>query len=74
MSTNKQNFFIEKLDSGYIVTIDYRRVAFTSSSDIEKMLKGKLEAMLGILENSNTYNMIVSLEVEENVPKSSRNE
>lgn len=67
----KNNFYVESLDSGFIITHNGKRTAAKDSQEVEKIIASKLQEMFRFHCNG-VHSASVSLEFEENPPKQAK--
>lgn len=69
MATN--NFYVESLDSGFIITHNGKRAAAKDSQEVEKIITSKLQDMFRFHCNG-VHSATVSLEFSENHPQQAK--
>ena len=63
-----ESFFIEMLDSGYVLKNGNSKKAIETSQKLEEELIRSFRDAIGSINKSGIHNMVVSFLVDENVP------
>lgn len=66
----KRTFYIEKLDHGFIVTENGKRTAVSNHSIVTDSAKSAVESLMDKINKFDTKEMVVTIEVDYNPPKS----
>ncbi|MCO5285191.1 MAG: hypothetical protein M9898_02115 [Chitinophagaceae bacterium] len=65
----KESFFIEMLDDGFVLKNGNSKKAIESSQKLEEEIVKRFIDAIGSFTRSGILNMVISFEVDENVPQ-----
>ena len=69
MSNEKRVFYVEKLDTGFVLTYNNQRTAITNLDDLEEKLQAHFSIFIKRLKEHSVKNAQFSIEKDENPPK-----
>lgn len=64
-----ESFFVEMLDNGFVVKNGNSKKAVETSQKLESILVDKFKDAIGSINKSGIHNMVISFQVDENVPQ-----
>lgn len=67
--SKRESFFIEMLDNGFVLKNGNSKKAIETSQKLEAEIVGRFKDAIGAINKAGIHNMVISFDVDENVPQ-----